>query len=137
MTFNPIRQEAVASWTNKLEPLLERMALHSGGRYTPDHLYEGLASGLCWLAEIDNWRAAMVLKQVNWPTGLRELEIVSLAGAGMDEWGEAVFSAESIARDLRFNRITIPHGRKGWTKPCISHGWKEAGVILQKDLADG
>lgn len=131
--FRPVRR---GDWTSQIDPLLEKMAARSGGRYSAEHLYDGLARGLTWVAEIDNWRAAMIVKPINWPTGLNELEIVGLAGDGLPEWQDAMFSAERIARDLHFNRITIPHGRKGWVKPCEAHGWKQTGVILEKDLWD-
>lgn len=126
-----------SSWTDQLDPILEKMAAASRGRYTAEHLYDGLTNGLTWVAAIDDWRAAMIVKPVNWPTGLNELEIVGLAGEGLPEWQEAMFSAETIAHRLHFNRLTIPHGRKGWVKPCAAHGWKQTGVILEKDFYDG
>lgn len=135
MTFSPVAKHDLESWTDQIDPLLERMAARSGGRFTAEHLYEGLASGRCWLAEIGGWKAAMVVKPINWPTGLNELEIVGLAGDGLPEWQDAMLSAESIARKLNFNRLTVPHGRKGWARVC--KGWRETGVILERDLFDG
>lgn len=137
MTFRPIEKGAVASWSDRIEPLLEKMVARSGGRLDADGVYASLAAGNYWLAEISNWQAAMVLNPINWKTGLNELEIVGLAGDGLKEWESAMFAAESIARDLNFHRLTIPHGRKGWTKLCAPRGWKETAVILEKELTDG
>lgn len=135
--FSPIPKKDIEAWTDQIDPLLERMAERSGGRFTAEDLYAGLASGLTWLAEIGDWRAAMVVKPINWPTGLNELEIVGLAGDGLPDWQEAMFSAERIARELHFDRLSIPHGRRGWVKPCLAHGWRQAGVIMEKDLFNG
>lgn len=137
MTFNPISKDAVCSWTDKLDPLLDRMVARSGGRYTAEGIYARLAAGDLWLAEVGNWKAAMVLQPINWETGLNELEVVGLAGDGLKEWEEAVYAAESLARDLRFHRLSVPHGRKGWSRGAMAHGWKEAGVILEKVLTNG
>lgn len=137
MSFTPISREAVQSFDKKLDPLLERMVKRSGGRLDIEGLYASLAAGSYWLAEVDNWRAAMILNPINWRTGLNELEIVGFAGDGLAEWEETVFSAEKLARELHFNKLSIPHGRKGWARLCKAHGWRESGVILEKDLHDG
>lgn len=134
MSFNPIQKAAVPSWAEKIDPLLKKMAERSGGRLDSDGLYAALANGDYWLAEIGNWRAAMVLNPVRWATGLNELEIACLAGDGMSEWEQAMFDAETLARDLRFHKLSIPRGRRGWRKICEARGWKETGVVLEKDL---
>lgn len=137
MTFTPISRSAVSDWADEIDPLLEKMASRSGGRYEAKHLYSELASGRLLLAEIGGWRAAMVLKDTQWPTGLTELEIVGLGGEGLSDWKEAMFSAERIAKNLGFDRLSTGHARKGWLKMCAAHGWKETGVILEKDLFNG
>src|SRR5690606_22906813 len=106
MSFNPISRSALCSWTDRVEPLLKQMVARSRGRFHVEHLWEELVAGNMWLAEISNWKAAMVLKPMRWPTGLNELEVVGLAGTGMDEWRDTMFAAESLARDLHFNRLT-------------------------------
>jgi hypothetical protein len=135
--FNPISKAALASFDAKIEPLLVKMVKASNGRYNYEGLYGALASGEHWLAEIGNFKAAMVLGPVRWNTGLNELEIIGLAGDGIAEWKEAMFGAETLARELNFHRLSIPHGRPGWAKVCAPFGWKERGVILEKDLLNG
>jgi hypothetical protein len=135
--FNPIAGDAVPSWVNKIDPLLAKMAASSGGRQTPEYLYDCLATGKFWLAEIADWRAAAVFRKINWPTGLNELEIVGIGGEGLKDWANAVVDMERFARSLHFNRLSTPCARGGWLPFAKKHGWRQAGVILEKDLSDG
>jgi hypothetical protein len=137
VTFNPIAGDSVSSWSNKIDPLLAKMAASSGGRQTPEYLYESLAAGKFWLAEIDNWRAAAVFRRINWPTGLNELEIVGIGGEGLRDWANTVVDLERLARELSFGRLSTPCAREGWLPFATKHGWRKAGVILEKDLSDG
>lgn len=137
MTFNPIPRSAISSWSEKIDPLLQQMVARSRGRFHVEHLWEELAAGRLWLAEIADWKAAIVLKPSNWPTGLNELEVVGLAGTGMDEWKDTMFAAEKLARDLRFDRLCTGEDRPGWERVAKPYGWKRAGVVLQKDLLNG
>ena len=137
MMFTPIAKAAVASYADHLDPLLAKMAARSGGRYTAEHLYDGLAEGRCWLAGIDGWRGAAILQAHNWPTGLNELDVLGVAGEGLREWVEAVVELESIARKLNFHRLSAPHARIGWVPFALKHGWRKAGVILEKELFRG
>ena len=118
-----------------LDSLIERIAERSRGTLRPEDIWATIGAGIWWVAVIDGGRGAVLVEQTTFKSGIKVLEIVGLAGDGIREWEGAVADLETLARRMGVDRLRAI-GRKGFAPFAAKHGWKEVGVVLEKELFD-
>lgn len=133
MTLRAITLEEVPGWEDRLDDLIEKIVERSRGELSTEYVWATIASGEWWLAVVNDGKALVIVQPIRFKTGLNLLEIIGVAGEGLDEWEDSVGELESLARELGFHRIR-GRGRKGWGRVATRHGWKETGVIVERDL---
>jgi hypothetical protein len=130
----PILSDEIATRIDGFAPLFEKIAAESRGTLSTEAIRDTIRAGNWWLAEIANGQAAVIVEPINFKTGMRVLEVVGIAGAGMDEWAVAACrELENFARSQKFHRLRAG-GRRGWARIAPKHGWRETRVIVEKDL---
>jgi hypothetical protein len=130
-----VKLDDLDNWTDRIDPLIERIAEESRGTLSTHGIWANIAQGHWWLAAINKGQAIVILEPIRFLTGKNVLEIVGLAGDEMKAWEDSVHELETIARGLGFHRLRAG-GRRGWARIAAKHGWKETRVIIERELYD-
>lgn len=122
-------------WHERMRPLLESAAQHSGERYTADDIYYRAEDGLfqVWVIMEEEIPKALCVTEVTQYPLSKELCIVIMTGEEMPMWVFMIETLENFARDIGCKRIK-GYARPGWERVIKQYGYEKTHVILEKIL---
>jgi len=154
LVLEQVKPEYVGKVAKAILPLVEKACAYSGGRFSPDNVFEACA-GLdparkwyLWIvfdphkADVENFadrvKAVTVTALVDYPTGLRMGETILIGGNGSsDEWLNYIDDLRDWAKKNGASRMQYV-GRRGWQRHMKPLGieWKPVSTMFECELED-
>lgn len=135
--IKPLSQEELALRWHEVKPYIDRAVEHGIGETSSMDMFKGAMNGVyeCWEA-IDElgYTMSFGMVRVNQFEEHSQLQIVTAAGEGWDEYGpEALEYAEEYAKHIGCKYVTV-WGRPGWTKKMKPLGYSHTYTVMTKEV---
>ena len=131
--IDPIPSVEVLDHWDAVVPLLARVLERMDSGRGLEDILTALQERKMQLWSVNNWQAACVTRLGSMPQW-SALTVVYLAGDGLSEWFDDLMEVlESFANDHGCKYVEVV-GRKGWKKVGARRGYREAAIVMRKQL---
>lgn len=118
---------------SKVEPLMEKAAEYTYGRYTVDDIYDSVKEHdyQLWVAFDDSEFLGAVVTQITTYPKRKALNLVFCGGERLAEWKAPMLELlQRFGADTSCDCLELT-GRRGWAKIFANDGYKECWVTYE------